>query len=103
MAVNWWVPEIPASKREVSMTVAVDIADRLYDYTDEEVAKEAVASFQVDSGLSDSEIVNIWNSRNDPLRLALEDRIFRAVDSNGAAKRAENSIPSGIELFIEDK
>jgi hypothetical protein len=85
------------------MTVSVDIADRLYDYTDEEVAQAVVALFQEENGLSDDDIVSLWNSLNDPLRVQLENRIFKAVDSNGTAKRADNSIPGGIELFVEDK
>jgi hypothetical protein len=83
------------------MTVVVDIADRLYDYTDEEKAAEAIAQFQLDHGLDDAAIVTIWGDNEDGRRAALETVIFNAVDANGSVKRAQESVPGGIELTIE--
>lgn len=45
---------------ESDMSIQVDIADRLYDYTDEEKAAEALAQYQETSGLQDAEIIGIW-------------------------------------------
>jgi hypothetical protein len=85
----------------VDMSVSVDIADRLYDYTDEEKAAEAVSAFQVENGLSDEEIVALWDAEADPRRGELERRIFDAVDANGSARRAQESVPVGVALFVE--
>ena len=82
------------------MTIQVDIADRLYDYTDEEKAAEAVAEFQVLKGLDDLSLVTVWENEGSPLRNQLERMIFDAVDSNGTAKRAAESVPGGISLGI---
>ncbi len=84
------------------MAIGVDIADRLYDYTDEEKAADAVAGFQQDMGLDDDGILALWADNADPARAALEARIFAAVDANGSAKRAQESIPGGISLFVEE-
>ncbi len=83
------------------MTILVDIADRLYDYSDEEKAAEAVALFQIERNLDDVAIVAIWADDTDPRRASLEAAIFGAVDSNGSAKRAQNNVPAGVELLIE--
>jgi hypothetical protein len=83
------------------VTVSVDIGDRLYDYTDEEKAAEAIAEFQADLSLRDEEVVALWGEENDPRRDELERRIFEAVDANGSAKRAQESVPGAISLFIE--
>jgi len=83
------------------MTISVDIADRLYDYTDEEKAAEAVSRFQDQNHLDDTAIVEIWKDGADPRRAALEAAIFAAVDANGSAKRARESVPGGVELLIE--
>ena len=82
------------------MVVAVDIADRMYDYSDEEKAAEAVAYYQDKSGLDDEAIVALWDNKSDPRRIDLEKRIFDAVDANGTAKRAAESIPNGITLAV---
>lgn len=82
------------------MTVAVDIADRLYDYTDEEKAADAVAEFQEAVGLDDEGIVALWGDETNPRRRELERLIFNAVDANGSAKRARNSVPGGIQLSV---
>ncbi|CAM3276656.1 hypothetical protein [Asticcacaulis taihuensis] len=84
------------------MTVQVDIADRLYDYTDEEKAAEAIAEFQVLAGLDDQAILSLWENENDPRRHELERMIYGAVDANGSAKRAEENIPDGISLAISE-
>lgn len=84
------------------MTIQVDIADRLYDYTDEEKAAEAVAAFQTESGLNDDETVALWSSLTDPRRAELERLIYEAVDDNGSAKRARETIANGISLTIEE-
>lgn len=84
------------------MTIAVDIADRLYDYTDEEKAAEAVALYQADMSLDDASILAIWRNEGDPRRMELERRIFGAVDDNGSKKRAEESIPFGISLLSDE-
>ncbi|MGN6210534.1 hypothetical protein [Asticcacaulis sp.] len=83
------------------MTVSVDISDRLYDYTDEEVATEAVRFFQDELGLDDAAVLAVWATEADPRRGELEKRIFDAVDANGSAKRAGDSVPGGVLLFIE--
>lgn len=83
------------------MAIAVDIADRLYDYTDEEKAAEAVAEFQFEKSLDDQAIISIWQNPSDPLYTILEKRIIEAVDRNGSAKRAQESVPSGVSLLIE--
>ncbi len=83
------------------MAVIVDIADRLYDYTDEEKAAAAVADFQARHDLSDIEIIAIWTDETDPLRFDLEKAIFAAVDANGSAKRAAESVPGEVSLIIE--
>ncbi|WAC49800.1 hypothetical protein OVA03_07845 [Asticcacaulis sp. SL142] len=85
------------------MGVSVDIADRLYDYTDEEKAAEAVSEFQFETGLSDAEVVALWDIDADPRRNELERRIFEAVDANGSVKRAQESVPGGVALFIDVK
>lgn len=82
------------------MTISVDIADRQFDYTDEEKAAEAIADFQADTGLSDEQIVALWASDLDPRRAKLERLIFDAVDANGSAKRAQETVPSGITLSV---
>lgn len=82
------------------MAISVDIADRLYDYTDEEMAAEAVAEFQSVHGLEDEAVIAIWDNAGDPLRGDLEKRIIDAVDLNGSVKRAQESVPGGISLLI---
>lgn len=84
------------------MTIQVDIADRLYDYTDEEKATEALAEYQETTGLQDAEIIAIWGNESDPRRAILERMIFEAVDANGSAKRAEENVPGGISLAIAE-
>ena len=83
------------------MPIAVDIADRLYDYTDEEKAAEAVAIFQDQYDLDDDAVVALWANPNDPMRPVLEKQIFDAVDANGSVRRARESVPSEICLSIE--
>lgn len=83
------------------MSIAVEIADRLYDYTDEEAATAVVADFQDGLGLSDEDVVALWGDPSDSRRNTLEKLIFDAVDANGSAKRASNNVPGGIELSIE--
>jgi len=83
------------------MAISVDIADRLYDYTDEETAVAAIAQFQTSVGLDDDAVVALWATENDPRRGELEKRIFEAVDANGSVKRAEDAAPSSITLFVE--
>ncbi len=83
------------------MAIGVDIADRLYDYTDEEKAVEAVAEFQLDKGLDDQAVVALWEGPQVPLRAELEAMVFAAVDANGSAKRAQESVPGGVSLFVE--
>lgn len=84
------------------MTISVDIADRLYDYTDEERAADAVAEFQGRHGLDDEAVIAVWGDSSDPRRAELEAAIFDAVDANGSEKRARESVPSGVELVIGD-
>lgn len=88
--------------RRYKVTINVDIADRMYDYTDEEKAAEAVEEFQSLNKLSDGEIISIWQNEIDPRFSELEKRIFDAVDANGSVKRAQEKIPCGITLFIVD-
>ena len=83
------------------MAISVDIADRLYDYTDEEKAAEAVAEFQSDMMLGDEAVLTLWEDEGVPLRAVLEAKIFAAVDANGSVKRAQESVPDGISLFVE--
>jgi hypothetical protein len=83
------------------MAITVDIADRLYDYTDEEKAAEAVAEYQVAMDLDDQTVLAVWSNVADPRRTELEGRIFKAVDANGSLKRAQESVPAGISLSIE--
>jgi hypothetical protein len=84
------------------MAISVDIADRLYDYMDEERAAQAVAEFQDEAGLDDHAMLSLWRDENDGRRLELESRIFKAIDDNGSAKRAAESVPAEINLLIED-
>ena len=84
------------------MSIQVDIADRLYDYTDEEKAAEALAEYQETTGLPDVDIIAIWGNESDPRRAALERIIFDAVDANGSVKRAEENIPNGITLAVAE-
>jgi hypothetical protein len=83
------------------MSIAVDIADRQFDYTDEERAAEAVAEFQLVHKLDDDAIVDLWSRLDDPMRVGLEKAIFDAVDRNGSARRAAETIPGGVSLVIE--
>ena len=83
------------------MPVSVDIGDRLYDYTDEEKTAEAVARYQADLALTDNEVIEIWVSDTDPRRDELERCILDAVDANGSAKRAQESVPADISLSID--
>jgi hypothetical protein len=83
------------------MTITVDIADRQYDYTDEEKAAEAVAAFQLEAGLTDQAVVDLWAIEKDPRRFELQRRIFEAVDRNGSAKRAQDSVPAGVSLLLD--
>ncbi|MDC7674698.1 hypothetical protein [Asticcacaulis machinosus] len=85
------------------MSITVDIADRLYDYTDEEKAASAIALYQADHNISDHAVVAIWNDELDERRAELERVIFDAVDANGSSKRAKETIPNGISLFIESE
>ena len=84
------------------MAISVDIADRLYDYTDEEKAAEAVSEFQAAMGLDDSGVLALWESVANPQRNELERLIFEAIDKNGSAKRQRESIPGGLSLFIDE-
>lgn len=84
------------------MTIAVDIGDRLYDYTDEEKAADAVGKFQAETGLDDAAIIALWDSAGDPRRAELERRIFKAVDENGSVKRAQESVPGDIVLNVAE-
>lgn len=84
------------------MTIAVDIADRMYDYTDEEVAAKAVEEFQSLNNLTDIEVITIWENQNDPRFPNLEKKIFDAVDANGSVKRAQEKIPCGITLLVAE-
>jgi len=84
------------------MTISVDIADRQYDYTDEEKAADAIAAFQSETALDDGAVLKLWDDESDPRRADLEARIFAAVDLNGTAKRAAETVPGGISLFIAD-
>ncbi len=83
------------------MPIQVEIADRLYDYTDEEKAAEAVEDFKATARLDDAAIVAIWNDEQNPLRPELEKVIFDAVDANGPVRRARESVPGGVTLSIE--
>ncbi len=80
------------------MTIAVDIADRLYDYTDEDEAAKVIARFQDEMGLSDEIILSIWSDFSDPRHSLLETRVIAAIDANGTVKRAQESIPAEIHL-----
>lgn len=80
------------------MPIAVDIADRLYDYSDEEKAAEAIAEFQAETGLTDEAVIAMWDGPRSVSRDELERRVFEAVDSNGSAKRASQNVPSGLTL-----
>jgi len=84
------------------MAIAVDIADRQYDYNDEEKAADAVAEFQSAMRLDDAAVIALWNDHADPRRASLERRIFDAVDLNGSAKRAASTIPGGITLSVAE-
>lgn len=84
------------------MTVAVDIADRQYDYTDEAKAAEAIAEFQAETGLNDEAVLALWADERRPERATLERRIFDAVDLNGSARRARESVPSEISLSVAE-
>jgi len=83
------------------MAIQVDITDRLYDYTDEEKATEAVGAFQAENGLDDDAVIAIWSDEKDPRHAGLEKLIFDAVDANGSAKRAAESVPDGVSLYVE--
>ncbi len=83
------------------MSVSVEISDRLYDYTDEERAANTIAAFQDELGLSDAEILALWQDQMDPRRLRLEKLILDAVDANGTVKRALESVPCEIDLYVE--
>jgi hypothetical protein len=82
------------------VTVTVDIADRLYDYTDEECAADAIAEYQAQTGLDDSAIIALWEDERDPRYKDLYGRVVNAVDANGSVKRARDNIPAGITLAI---
>ncbi len=82
------------------MAIVVDIADRMYDYTDEEKAAEAVAQFQAMHSLTDETVVAIWGNETDPRRIELEKMIFDAVDANGSAKRAQENVPADVSLLM---
>ena len=83
------------------MAVSVDIADRLYDYTDEEKAAEAIAEFQASTGLDDEAVIALWVDEKNPNRAELEKLIFEAVDANGTVKRAREHVPGGVNLLLE--
>lgn len=80
--------------------IAVDIADRLYDYSDEEKAARVIAEYQIETGIDDQSVITLWHSTNDPRRLELERRVFDAIDRNGSVKRAETSIPNDMSLSV---
>ena len=84
------------------MTIHVDIGDRLYDYTDEEKAAEAIADFQSRTGMDDDSIMSLWLDDSDPRRSELERLIFNAVDQNGTVKRAQEHVPGDIFLAIQE-
>ena len=83
------------------MTISVEIADRMFDYTDEEKAAEAVAEFQVERGLDDDTVIALWDRPTDAMRSDLEKRIFDAVDRNGTARRAAETVPAGLMLYVD--
>ncbi|WP_298331352.1 hypothetical protein [Asticcacaulis sp.] len=82
------------------MAVIVEINDRLYDYTDEEKATEAVSQFMETHGLDEISVVTIWADANDPRHAQIEKVIFDAVDQNGTQKRALESVPGGITISL---
>lgn len=82
------------------MPITVDIADRLYDYTDEEKAAEVVAEFQAETGLDDAAVIALWQEEKNPQRAELDRRIIEAVDSNGSVRRARDNVPAYITLEI---
>jgi hypothetical protein len=86
---------------EELVSIAVDIADRLFDYTDEERAAAAVAEFQAETGIGDEAVVILWQDLKDPRRAGLEKKIFDAVDANGSAKRARETVPGGVTLILD--
>jgi len=81
------------------MAIYVDIADRLYDYTDEEKAAQAIEEYQMSVDLEDATIISLWEDARDPRRLELERRIHSAVEMNGSARRAKESVPTEITLI----
>jgi hypothetical protein len=83
------------------MAISVDIADRQFDYTDEEKAAEAVADVQSEKGLSDEQVIAAWSDEGSSLRAELERRIYDAVDANGSAQRARETVPGGITLMVD--
>lgn len=83
------------------MAIVVDIADRQFDYTDEEKAAEAIAGYQAETGLSDADVVSLWADVSNANRSELERRIFDAVDANGSARRARETVPAGVSLIAE--
>lgn len=87
----------------VDMTITVEIADRLYDYTDEEKASAAVSAYQGEFKLNDATILSIWADDSDPRRAELERRIFDAVDLNGTARRAAENVPAGVSLLLDEE
>lgn len=82
------------------MAVIVEINDRLYDYTDEEKATEAVSQFMETHGLDESAVIAIWADATDPRHAEIERVIFDAVDQNGSQRRALESVPSGITFSL---
>lgn len=80
------------------MVISVYIEDRLYDYTDEECASDAVLDFQEKNGLSDQQILEIWFDSSDPFHSQLQAVVYEAIDKNGTVKRAQESIPGGITI-----
>lgn len=83
------------------MSVMVEIADRLYDYTDEEAAASEIASFQEEKALEDITIIEIWSADNHPLKADLQHRIYTAIDANGTVQRAQASIPGELYLYVQ--
>lgn len=64
-------------------------------------ASEAISEYQVLYSLDDTALVTIWRDKGAPRQRQIEKLIIDAVDANGSAKRAEQTVPSDINLIIE--
>lgn len=83
------------------MALILEIADRLYDYSDEEKALIALQNYQYETGMDDDTIIMYWETathKKCAQRDEIQHVVYQAIDMNGSFARAAKSIPAGVTI-----